>query len=119
VEHAGQVGISATKDRFEASLRVRYLGPYALTPDNLHRADAETSVSVRGAYKFRRMQVYAELLNVPDAGGKDIVYWYPAYVPGLDPPGTSSADIDCNVTNCRVSRAEEPRTLRLGVKVSF
>jgi outer membrane receptor protein involved in Fe transport len=119
VEHAGQFGISATKDRFEASLRVRYLGPYALTPDNLHRADAETSVSVRGAYKFRRMQVYAELLNVPDAGGKDIVYWYPAYVPGVDPPGTSSADIDCNVTNCRVSRAEEPRTLRLGVKVSF
>jgi len=58
-------------------------------------------------------------LNVLDENGKDIVYWYEAYVPGLDPPGTSSADIDCAVTNCRVSRAEEPRTLRVGVKFAF
>jgi hypothetical protein len=63
--------------------------------------------------------LYAELFNVTDAAGKDVVYWYAAYVPGLDPPGTSSADIDCGVTNCRVSRAQEPRTLRLGLKVSF
>jgi len=40
-------------------------------------------------------------------------------VPGLDPVGTSSADIDCNVTDCRVSRAQEPRSLRGGVKVKF
>ncbi len=65
------------------------------------------------------MMWYADLLNVPNSKGKDIVYWYPAYVPGLDPPGTSSADIDCNVTDCRVSRAQEPRTLRVGVKVKF
>jgi outer membrane receptor protein involved in Fe transport len=119
VEHSGEIGIQAVKDRWEASLRIRYLGPYALTADNAHRAASETTISVRGAYTVGRMMWYADLLNVPNSHGKDIVYWYEAYVPGLDPVGTSSADIDCNVTDCRVSRAQEPRTLRVGVKVKF
>jgi hypothetical protein len=119
VEHAGQIGFSAVKDRWEASLRVRYLGEYALTPDNSQRADAETSVGVRGAYTFGRATVYAELLNLFDADGKDIVYWYEAYVDGLDPPGLSSEDIDCEAVNCRMSRSEEPRTLRVGMKYEF
>jgi outer membrane receptor protein involved in Fe transport len=119
VEHAGQIGISAVKDRWEASFRLRYLGGYALTPDNSQRAKAETSVNLRGAYTVGRATWYAELLNVFDADGKDIVYWYEAYVDGLDPPGSSSEDIDCSVVNCRMSRVEEPRTLRVGVKFAF
>jgi len=119
VEHAGQIGVSAVKDRWEASLRVRYLGPYALLPDNSQRAEAETSVNVRGAYRFGNTTMYAELLNLFDEDGKDIVYFYEAYVDGLDPPGLTSADIDCGITNCRMSRAEEPRTLRVGVKFEF
>ncbi len=119
VEHAGQLGISAVKDKWEASLRVRYLGEYALVPDNSQRAEAETSVNVRGAYTVGRATWYAELLNIFDEDGKDIVYWYEAYVDGLDPPGLTSDDIDCSITNCRISRVEEPRTLRLGVKFEF
>jgi outer membrane receptor protein involved in Fe transport len=119
VEHSGQFGISAIQDRWEASLRVRYLGEYALTPDNAQRASAETSLNLRGAYTVGRATWYAELLNALDADGKDIVYWYEAIVPGLDPPGFTSADVDCDVMNCRMSRAEEPRTVRLGVKFAF
>jgi outer membrane receptor protein involved in Fe transport len=119
VEHAGQIGVAATKDNWEASLRVRYLGPYALTPDNAHRAQGKTSVNMRGAYTLGKKTFYAELINIFDNDGKDIVYWYEAYAPGFDPPGQSSADIDCSVTNCRVSRAEEPRTLRFGLKWAF
>jgi outer membrane receptor protein involved in Fe transport len=119
VEHAGQVGLSAVKDRWEGSLRLRYLGEYALTPDNAQRAGAETSINLRGAYTLGRTTLYAELLNVLDEDGKDIVYWYEAYIAGLDPPGLTSEDIDCDVVNCRMSRAEEPRTLRVGVKFSF
>jgi hypothetical protein len=107
------------KNHWEASLRVRYLGEYALTPDNAERADAETSVNLRGAYTLGNAQLYAELLNVFDEDGKDIVYWYEAYVDGLDPPGLTSEDIDCGSVSCRVSRAEEPRTLRVGVKFRF
>jgi outer membrane receptor protein involved in Fe transport len=119
LEHVGQLGFSAVKDKWEASLRVRYLGEYALVPDNSQRAEAQTTVGIRGAYTFGRAMWYAELLNVFDEDGKDIVYWYEAYVEGLDPPGLSSADIDCSVVNCRMSRAEEPRTLRVGVKFAF
>jgi outer membrane receptor protein involved in Fe transport len=119
VERAGQIGIAATRDRWEASLRVRYLGPYALVPDNSRRAGSETSLNIRGAYNIGNMTLYAEVLNVLDEDGKDIVYYYGAYVEGLDPPGLSSDDIDCDVFDCRMSRAEEPRTLRVGLKWSF
>jgi outer membrane receptor protein involved in Fe transport len=120
VEHAGQLGFSAVKDRWEASLRLRYLGPYALAADNSRRAGQETSVNIRGAYTLRNnWTLYAEVLNVIDADGKDIVYYYPAYVAGFDPPGLTADDIDCGLLNCRMSRAEEPRTLRFGVKLQF
>jgi outer membrane receptor protein involved in Fe transport len=118
-ENAGQIGISATRDNWEASLRVRRLGPYALTPDNAHRASSQTTVNMRGAYNFGRMTLYAELLNLLDDDGKDIVYYYGAYVEGFDPPGLTADDINCDVVNCRMSRATEPRTLRLGAKWEF
>jgi len=119
VENSGQIGVSAVRNNWEASIRVRYLGPYALTADNAHRAGGESSVNLRGAYTFGSIMVYADLLNAFDKNGKDIVYYYPAYVAGVDPPGLTSEDINCNVVNCRMSRAMEPRTLRIGAKVSF
>jgi outer membrane receptor protein involved in Fe transport len=119
VEHAGQFGLAAVRDRWEGSLRVRYLGPYALTSDNSHRAGSETSVNLRAAYTARNMTFYADLLNALNEKGKDIVYYYPAYVDGFDPPGLTSEDIDCDIINCRMSRAEEPRTFRVGVKIGF
>ena len=76
LEHAGQLGLSAVKDRWEASLRVRYLGEYALTPDNEHRAGSQISVGVRGAYTLGKTTLYAELTNLLDEDSKDIVYWY-------------------------------------------
>ncbi|HUF71598.1 MAG TPA: TonB-dependent receptor, partial [Gammaproteobacteria bacterium] len=122
VEHAGQFGIAATRNYWEASMRIRYLGPYALTPDNAQRAATTTGVNFRGAYSFERVELYAELLNAFDDDGKDIVYWYEAYVEGYDDVVNSAAsidDIDCDVLNCRMSRAREPRTLRVGLKYKF
>jgi outer membrane receptor protein involved in Fe transport len=119
VEHAGQIGVSMIRDQWEASMRLRYLGEYAMTPDNAQRASSSTTVSFRGAYTVGRATWYAELLNAFDQDGTDIAYWYEAYVAGFDPPGLSSEDIDCSVTNCRMSRVEEPRTVRAGVKFKF
>ena len=105
---------------WEASLRMRYRGPYALVPENTERAASETHVNLRAAYTVNdRMTFYGELLNVLDEDGKDIIYWYEAYVDGVDPPGMSSEDIDCSLVNCRMSRAEEPRTLRFGLRFEF
>ena len=119
LENAGQIGFSVIRDRWEASLRIRHMGPYALTPDNAHRAGGNTTVNLRTSYGVGPVMFYAELFNLLDNDGKDIVYFYEAYVEGFDPPGLSAEDIDCGVTNCRMSRATEPRTLRLGAKWAF
>ncbi|HYP81581.1 MAG TPA: TonB-dependent receptor [Steroidobacteraceae bacterium] len=111
VESAGEFGASAVRGRWEASMRVRYLGPYALVPSNTKRADAETMVNLRLAFKPGHFTVYGELLNVLDDHGKDIEYYYPSYIPGVLPPGEQEAT--------RMSRAEEPRTVRVGLKYSF
>ncbi len=100
VENAGELGVSLVRNAWEASLRVRYLGKYPLIEDNSIRADAETGVNLRGAWKPGRFTLYAEALNIFDEDGKDIVYFYGANVAGLDPPGEQ--------VEGRVSRAEEP-----------
>jgi len=111
VENAGEFGVSLVRDVWEASLRVRYLGKYPLIEDNSVRADAETGVNLRAAWKPGSFTVYAEALNIFDQDGKDIVYFYGANVAGLDPPGEQ--------VDGRVSRVEEPRTFRVGVKYAF
>ena len=111
VENAGELGVSFIRDVWEASVRVRYLGKYPLIEDNSIRADDEAGVNLRAAWKPGRFTVYAEALNIFDEDGKDIVYYYGANVAGLDPPGEQ--------VEGRVSRAEEPRTFRVGVKYAF
>ena len=119
LENASQIGFSAVRDNWEAALRVRYLGPYALTPDNEHRAGSSTTVNLRGSYRLGSVTLYAELFNLLGNDGKDIVYLYEAYVEGFDPPGLTSEDVDCATVNCRMSRATEPRTVRVGAKWLF
>jgi outer membrane receptor protein involved in Fe transport len=122
LENSGQFGVAATRNNWEASMRVRYQGPYALTPDNVHRTGGNTGVNLRGAYSLDKVQLYAELINAFDDEGKEIVYWYEAYVAGYDDVvnGAGSIDdIDCDLLDCRMSRAREPRTLRFGVKYHF
>lgn len=104
VENAGEIGIAATRKGWELSARLRYLGAYPLLPDNSQRADAETMLNLRIAREFSSLTLYGELLNALNHKGKDIVYFYEN---AFDPDGG------------RVSRAEEPRSLRLGVKYSF
>jgi len=111
VENAGELGIAAVKDRWEGSMRLRYLGEYPLVPSNELRADAEIMLNLRLAWKPGHFTVYGEVLNLLDDTGKDIVYYYPTHVPGITPVGDQIAT--------RLSRAEEPRTVRVGVKYEF
>lgn len=121
VEESGQIGFNAVKDNWEASIRMRYLGPYALVADNSARADSLTTVNLRGAYHWSALTFYAEVINLLDTDGKDITYDYPAFITGLDEPyGTSSEDLDCEAAGgCRMSRVTEPRTVRVGVSYKF
>lgn len=103
VEGAGELGIAATKGDWELSARLRYLGEYPLLPDNSERADAEVMLNLRAGHTWGKVTLYGEVLNVLDANGKDIVYFFDAFDP----------------TGGRVSRAEEPRSLRFGVHPFF
>jgi outer membrane receptor protein involved in Fe transport len=107
VENAGEFGIAFVQDQWEGGLRVRHLGEFPLVEDNSDQSDPETCVNVRGAWKPGKVYVYAEVINAFDEKGKDMVYSYETNVPGLGP------------LDGRVSRAEEPRTLRVGVKYHF
>ncbi|RYY76428.1 MAG: TonB-dependent receptor [Gammaproteobacteria bacterium] len=104
VEHAGELGIAATRNAWEFSARLRYLGPYPLLPDNSQRAKSETMLNLRVAYDLKKITLYGEVLNVLDHDGKDIVYFYEN---AFDSEGG------------RVSRAEEPRSVRAGLKYNF
>lgn len=119
LEQSGQLGITATQQNWDASLRVRYLGSYPMVADNSQRADSLTTVNLRGAYHWNALTLYAEFINALDTDGKEIQYWYEAYVNGVDPAGQTSNDIDCSVTNCTLSRATEPRAFRVGLSYKF
>lgn len=118
IEHAGELGVSAMKNGWEASSRLRYLGPYPLLEDNSERTDGEVLLNLRLAWNPGPWTLYGELLNVLDHDGKDIVYWYGTNVPGIDPTPDAN-DLDSTRIEGRVSRAEEPRTLRVGLKYAF
>lgn len=109
VENAGELGVAFVDERWELSARLRYLGEYPLIEDDSERAEPETHINVRAAWKPGRWNVYGEILNVLDDDGKDIVYVYESYVDGFDSGPTEG----------RMSRAEEPRTVRVGVKYDF
>ena len=107
VESAGQIGVTAHLENWELSSRLRFLGEYALLPDNSERAGSTTSLNLRAARNFEKFTLYGEVINVTDANNKDIVYFYETDVAGL------------GLSEGRVSRASEPRTVRLGIKFEF
>jgi outer membrane receptor protein involved in Fe transport len=109
VETAGELGVSWLHGPWELSARLRHLGEFPLTEDNSERADDEQCLNLRGAWKRGGWTLYAELLNVFNARGKDIVYWYESYLPA----------IDTGPTEGRLSRVEEPRTVRVGLSYRF
>jgi outer membrane receptor protein involved in Fe transport len=112
VKSAGELGVAAVKGPWEFSARLRYLGKYPLVPNNdlpEENADTETMLNLRIAHKFKHITLYGEVLNVFDRNGKDIVYYY-----------ENAYDAAYSVTpEGRISRAEEPRTVRVGVKYEF
>ncbi|WP_422514628.1 TonB-dependent receptor [Sphingomonas sp. 3-13AW] len=109
-ENAASAGIALVLDPWEASLRLRHLGPYPLIEDNSVRDDGSTVFNFRAARKIGRFQVYGEVLNILNSRDKDIAYFYESYIPSFDPDGPVEG---------RLSRVVEPRTLRLGVRAEF
>lgn len=108
-ENAASAGASIVIDRFTFSARVRHLGPYPLVEDNSVRDKGSTVVNLRGAWKPKGLELYAEVLNLLASKDKDIAYYYESYIPA----------IDAGPVEGRLSRIIEPRTLRAGIKLHF
>jgi outer membrane receptor protein involved in Fe transport len=109
-ENAASAGVAVVRAGWEASLRVRHLGPYPLIEDNSVRDKGSTVVNLRAARTLGRLQLYGEMLNLLDSRDKDIAYYYESYLPAVDRDGPVEG---------RLSRVVEPRTLRLGARVRF
>lgn len=109
-ENAASAGVAIIHDPWEASIRVRHLGPSPLVEDNSLRDRGSTVVNARAAWKGQRIELFGEILNLFDSRDKDIAYFYESYLPDFDGAGPVEG---------RLSRVVEPRTLRIGAKVNF
>lgn len=108
-EAAGELGVAAIFDDYEASMRIRYHGAFPLTENNSEREDGHATINFRFAWTPGPWTLSADLLNAFDQDGKDIAYWYTTRLPGEPPEGIEG----------RVSRAGEPRQIRVALKYQF
>ena len=106
---AGEVGLATIFGRFNAALRVRYLGPRPLTEDNIVRSPATTIVNLRAARRFGPVEVTAEMLNIFDTARADADYYYASRLPGEPVEGIEGVH----------SRTVEPRMLRIGATITL
>ncbi|MEO6151813.1 MAG: TonB-dependent receptor [Croceibacterium sp.] len=113
LESSGEFGAAAVFPSWNASLRVRYLGPHALIEDNTQRGTPTTLVNLRTAWTPRALlggfEIFAELLNAFDSKRDDVEYFYPTRLPGEPADGIEG----------RNSRIVEPRQVRVGIKKTF
>ena len=107
-ENAASAGVALVLDPWEASIRVRHLGPSPLIEDNSVRDKGSTVFNLRAGWKGGRIELYGEVLNILGSRDKDIAYYYESYILAYDASGPVDG---------RLSRVVEPRTVRLGVKV--
>ncbi len=112
LDSAGELGLSAAFRQWNASLRLRYMGPHALIEDNSQRGEPTFLANARVAWTpddLWGLNIYGEVLNLFDSKDDDIDYYYETRFPGEPANGVIG----------RNSRVVEPRQFRLGVTKRF
>lgn len=79
-------GVTAQRDGYSATVRVRYFAPYPLIEDDSVESDGSTLVNLRLAKSFGRFGLKLEVLNALDSDDHDIDYFYASRLPG-EPDG--------------------------------
>ena len=102
-------GFVAKHGRASLGVRLRHFGSYSLIEDNSVRADPTTVANARLGYKFGRVEVAADLLNVFNSKDKEIEYFYGSRLQGEPVRGVDD----------RHFKAVEPRQLRVSALVKF
>jgi hypothetical protein len=110
VRRTGEIGATVKGDRWNAGLRLRYLGPRVLTQDDAHIAKSTTLVNLRAAWQAtRRFELYAEVLNLTDRPAHDMDYYYATRLPGEPSAGVEDETF----------HMAEPREVRVGLKTAL
>lgn len=109
LRNAGELGVATHFNRINASLRVRHLGPHALTEDNSAKGSATTLLNARVAFTPGKWELSLDLLNALNSKGHDVDYFYTTRLPGEPAEGVEGYN----------SKIAEPRQVRLGLKRSF
>ncbi len=115
LENSGEIGAIAAFPEWNASARLRYLGPHPLVEDNSVRGEPTTLVNARLAWTpqtidlLQGFEFHVELLNALDSDADDIDYYYETRLPGEPAGGVLGTN----------SRIVEPRQLRVGVTKRF
>lgn len=109
IEQAVSMGAKLEQGRWSGSVRLRYFGPRPLIEDNSVRSRPSTIVNLASAVKLgKQLQLSLEVLNLFDAQMSDIDYYYASQLKGEPAP-----------VNDIHTHPAEPRTVRLGLRVSF
>jgi len=109
LEGAGEFGLATIFGRFNAAVRVRYLGPHPLIEDNSIRSPATTVVNLRAARRFGPVKVTVEMLNIFDTARADADYYYASRLAGEPVGGIKGIQ----------SRTVELRMLRIGGTITL
>jgi hypothetical protein len=104
----GGVTVAPTP-RSSAELTVRRLGPAPLIEDGSANSGTSTLANLLYRYRFSRLSLFAEVLNVFDRHDDDITYFYTSRLPGE--PAAGVDDIHFHPM--------EPRTFRLGLRYAL
>jgi len=110
--------LGVTRDdggRWFGGLRMRYIGAYALEETNREKSGAFWTAGVKLGYRVdRSLQLTLDVLNLFDRKANDIEYWGAACTRSETLGGTCGGGIDG-----RLVHPLEPRTLRVGMRLSF
>lgn len=103
---------------FFSELRLRYFGPRDLSVSGSPRSAGTALLSANLGYHVNdHVTIGAELFNILDREDHDIDYYYPSFIPGVDPaPAAGSAPSGVNDVHFK---PVEPISVRIALTVRF
>lgn len=100
--------------QWDAGLRLRHFGKFALNEDNSKKADAVTLLNAQANYQVNQaLELGLELINITDEEGNDITYLYESRLPGETVPAGAQGIEDVHF------HPVEPRMVRANLTYQF
>ena len=93
---------------WDAGLRLRHFGKFALNEDNSKKAEAVTLLNAQATYQINQaLKLGLELINISDEKGNDITYLYESRLPGESVPAGEEGieDVHFHPVEPRMARA--------------